>query len=487
MADLPRIFARPELPFQQLPQAPVDQTFGNLAAASAHLAETFNRIDDASVEAESRRVIQETQQSIHGSIAESEAKITDPEEFRATATKSSQAIYEAGLSGIKNPRVRQRYHDALSPFLIGSSTTITLEHQKKKVLESQGSAVKFLEGAERDLSVTLDPAKITQQFASIDQFVNRMVETGSFKPSEGAKILNGIRERDSYRRAVRVVSISLDPLAAVEDIQKTFPNIDPDKVLTLLHTAHERMTEIEKARKESEKKIHDESLLRDTIGVINGSLPIAMLGQTAIARKYTPEEFNMLRRAAEEGGITDPNVAMALELQIRQNKLQDYGAIATNPNIDRMTRTRLMDLIEKQKDANHFSKTPEYQEASKEIRTAVSPKGMMESFDKTEQQRFLFATTELWNRVEKGESPMAVSRDLQSRIAREPTQGEKPLFVPRFQTEEQLINAFKTKQVDRKTFDTEANLLKQWGVYNKQNAERAAQPPAAGSTSRRRQ
>jgi hypothetical protein len=148
-----------------------------------------------------------------------------------------------------------------------------------------------------------------------------------------------------------------------------------------------------------------------------------------------------------------------------------------------------MGLITEQKDEKHFSKSPEYQEALKEIRAAVSPKGLMESFDKVEQQRNLFAIQELWNRVGKGgEAPMDVARDLQARIAREPTQGEKPTFFPRFQNEDDLVGAFKRKQIDRDTFDKEAHLLKQWQLYNKQSASDAAakQPAAGGSSSQRR-
>jgi len=372
-------------------------------------------------------------------------------DVRATAIQSGT---------IQNLEYRDRKRHELARVIGQSSDPV--EQQKARAEYQAITAV--LATAPPGMPPSINPAKVPEEMMKFD--VQAVRENAVFRAGKG----------EGYKVLADVYSGKYDSL----------PFADREKIKNDVTGVLADFDRLDKVRKENEKVIHDQNLITDTIAAVSGTMTLPQLQEKAKTQRYTVEEFNTIRRAMEEGGVTDPNIAINMETQIRSNKLTDYNTVASNPSLDRATKSRLMGLITEQKDAKHFSKTPEYQEALKEIRAAISPKGVMESFDKVEQQRNLFSITEMWNRVSNGEKPMDVARDIQARIAREPTQGEKPLFFPRFKSEEDLVNAFKNKQVDRNTFDTESYLLKEWQRYNKQTAIEAAKPPPAGGSSNQR-
>lgn len=476
MGDLPRILARPDLPSQNLPRTNPNAYGAQVGAALVDAGNMFQRIDDAAVEAEARKTIAVTRERIKGSLQQTDDENVDPLTYHSTASGLAEELYQQALKSTKSDKARALIADGMAPFLAAAQSDVQHTYRTKQVAKAKGDSLDYLETAERELSQAVRPLDIQNKENEIVQHIRTMQGVNSYTPVEGVKIIQQIRERDSYRRAVRELGISQDPLKDVEQIQKKYPNIDPDKALQLLGVAHSRNLEIDRMREKVEKQVHEQNLLMDTMDAVNGKMTQLDLDARARARRYTPGEYNAVRRSMEEGGSTNPQVYVEMERLVREGKITDYSIITGNQELDRQAKSTLMGLVQQSKDEKHFSKSPEYQEATKELRAAVSPKGPMESFDRTEQARYLSGITELWNRTQKGEPAMAVSRDIQSRIAREPTQGEKPLFLPRFQSEQDLIGAFRDKLIDRATFDKEAQMLKEWQAYNKQEAERAARP-----------
>lgn len=484
MADLPRILARPDLPYKQLPRTNAAaygaQAFGEAAQQTAILS----RIDAAAAEAEAQKAVAVTRERIKQSSQQAEDEYQDPTEYQSFAAGQAEAIYQGALKEIKNDKAKALFTDRMAPFVVAAQSDVQHTYRHKLVNKTKADSMGYLETAERELSQATRPLDIQNKEAEIVMHVQDMQRLNALTPIEGQKIIQGIKERDSLRRAQRELSISMDPAKTIVEIQKKYPNIDPDKVLALEDRAQTRQREIERQQEKIEKQVHDENVLMDTIDAVNGRMTQIDLDARAKARRYTREDYSAVRRAMEEGGVTNPQIYTDIERQIREGRWTDYGAIAANPNLDRQAKSTLMGLIQQAKDDKHFSKTPEYQEAKQELRVAVSPKGQFESLDKTEQARYLQGLRELWDRAGRGESPMAITRDLQERIAREPTQGEKPLFLPRFQSEQDLVNAYRNRQIDRQTFDTQARLLKEWQVYNKKEADRAAQPKTESSRRR---
>lgn len=476
MADLPQIWAKTDIPEVGLPRTNPDAYGYSFFGKLADTAEVLGRINDAAARAEAEKTLAVTRERVKGALQDAKDNYQDPTDYQSNATSQTNSIYQSALGQIKNDKAKELFADSFAPFLTAAQADIKHTYHGKIIDKTKGDSATYLETAERELSQATRPLDIQNKEAELVMHVHDMQSLGAYTPQQSVKIIQDIKERDSLRRAQRELSISMDPAKSIVDITRKYPNLDPDKVLALENQAQVRQREIERQQEKIDKQVHDENVTNDMIDAVNGKMTQIDLDARAKARRYTREEYNAVRRGMEEGGITNPQTYTQLEQQIREGRVTDLGTIANNPNLDRQSKSTLMGLVQQSKDEKHFSKTPEYQEASKELRAAVSPKGPMESFDKTEQARYLAGMTELWNRAGKGESPMEVSRDIQSRIARDSTQGDKPLFLPRFQSEQDLVNAYRNKQIDRQTFNNEAKLLRDWQFYNKREAERAAQP-----------
>ena len=187
MADLPRILAEPNLPFAELPRAQPDQIFQHLARVTAGLAGQFQQIEDASVEAESRRVIADTEAKINDAIKQGDAKEVDPDAFHTNTTQAVGGIYQQTLAGIKNERVKARFEDSLSPYLIKSQTNIDLGQQQKKLLKAQGEFVIFMNGAATRAGQSNDPLEIAKENANVDKTINAMIATRGIDAADGEK------------------------------------------------------------------------------------------------------------------------------------------------------------------------------------------------------------------------------------------------------------------------------------------------------------
>lgn len=482
MPDLPLILAKPNLPDVQLPRTNPN-AYG--AQAFGIAAEVFKNIDSAAAEAEARKTIAVTRERIKATLRQAEDEQTDPAVYQSFASGQAEEIYQQALRSTKSDKARALIQDGLAPFLVAAQSDVSHTYRQKQVSKAKGDSLSYLETAERELSGAVRPLDIQNKETEIVQHVQDMQRVKAYTPAEGAKLIQGIKERDSLRRAVREISISQDPARDIIGLQKKYPNLDPDKILILEGKAQERQREIERMQEKVEKKVKDENLSMDYLDAISGRMTGPDLEARVRARRYTPTEANSIKRAMEEGGTTDPGVYTELERQIREGKFVDYGAIAANPRLDRAAKSALMGLIQDKKDDKHFSKSPEYQEASKEWRAAVSPRGPMESFTKSEQEKYLFGMRELWDRTGKGENAMAVARELQARLTPEELAGSAPLFQPRYQTEQELIQALQRGAITRDQAAQEADLMKQWQVYREKLSKRATQPQQPSGQRRR--
>lgn len=482
MPDLPLILARPELPDIQLPRTNPN-AYG--AQAFGIAAEMFKNIDSAAAEAEARKTIAVTREQIKAALQQTEDDEQDPTVYRSFASSQASEIYQRALNSIKSDKARALVEEGLAPFLVAAQADVSHTYRQKQVGKAKGDSLTYLETAERELAQSYRPLEIQNKELEIVQHVKDMQRVKAYTPLEGAKLVQGIKERDSYRRAQRELSISQDPVSDLTALQKKFPNLDPDKLLQLENMAQARIKEMERLREKAQKEVKDENLNLDYIDAISGRMTGPDLEARVRARRYTPAEANSIKRAMEEGGTTDPGVYTALERQIREGKVVDYGAIANNPRLDRAAKSVLMGLIQDKKDDKHFSKSPEYQEATKEWRAAVSPRGPMESFTKSEQEKYLFGMRELWDRTSKGENPMAIARELQARLTPEEMAGSAPLFQPRYQTEQELIQALQRGAITRDQAAQEAELMKQWQIYREKLSKRATQPQQPSGQRRR--
>jgi hypothetical protein len=437
---------------------------------------TLQKIQSASDITEADRISAELTAGVKNTIRQKAIETSDPHQFESDAKEAVTTLRDTMLLNA-SPEVKKRVADKTAGLFTDAAGDIQFGMAQKQIKAAQGNSTLFLEQKERDLNDSHDPQAMATIQQQIDEHLVDATRVNVYDPAQAMKVRQGILERDAFMRAKNEIDISRRPEEDLVTIAQKYPNLDRTKIANELNgVARARQKEIEKLNKDAEKTVHEENLRDDYLKAVNGNMTFFDFNNTVAARRYTVDEANKLQRAMETGGVTDPRTYTAIEQLIREGRSVDFGTIAQQGGLDRAAKSTLMGLVQQQKEEKHFSKLPEYQEATKEIRSAVSPKGALESFDKVEQARYLAATRELWDRAGKGEDPMAIARDIEGRIAREPTHGEKPLFFPRFQSEQDLISAYKNQQIDRKEFDRQAQLLKQWSEYNKLNAEQAARP-----------
>lgn len=472
MPEIPVLAAQPRVAELQLPRA-TPQQFG--AQVFGRLAEVFAQIDEAGIEAESRRRIEETKAKIDDAIKQNNVNEIDPDAYHVNTVESVKEIYKQSIEGIGNPKVRNRVVDGLSPFLIRSKTTIDIDRKEKQVLKAQGDSQIFLEDASRRLSQTNVPAERAVIESEIGRHFELMVRAKALTKEQAVRRAQGILEQDNFFRASRELSVSLDPLKDLQGLQTKYPNLDTGKLVALMGTAEARRKEIEARLEKIQTQQRKTNLMNDTIAILEGTMPRELIPSLARAKGYDDQELGRLYRAFEQGGVNDPMVELRYESQIKANKFgQNYGTIIEDRRLDAGAKRRLLGLM-KEQDADgekHFSKSAEYKQAEKEIRQAVSPRGLMESLTREENERLAVSTRELWDRTKRGENAMIVGRDITSRINREPPAiGTKPALQPRFATPQAAVEAYRRGAITRDQFDQEALLHKQAAEFQQKQIE----------------
>lgn len=199
---------------------------------------------------------------------------------------------------------------------------------------------------------------------------------------------------------------------------------------------------------------------------------------------FNDEDFTKLRNEIERGGASDPEVVSDYEVRIREGRGVGFREIVGHSEINKSDKQRLLGLIDQQRDEKHFSKLPEYQQAVREVRIAVSRKGPFETLDPQEQKLLLFSTKQLYDRVEKGEDPINVAREIAARIPEE--QGGAiglPDLLPKYPNEEALTRALKEGRVSKQEAAQEALLFKR--MREKQRAGEELKKKAQGEREKR--
>ena len=478
MPDLPRIYARSNIEFSGPLARTTPEQFG--AGVFGNIAEIFKQITVDSEAAEARQAIAVTRERIKGAVQQSNDNLPDPDAFNTTANDNVKSVYSNSLSALSSNRARKLAEAGLAPVMVDAQNDVAHIFKQKQVLKGRAAINGTLEVQERELANSFRQEDIQAKETEIVNTMRMGTDSGFFGPDEGRARVQSIKERDSFRRGITALENTSDPLTTLSNLKKQLPFLDPDKTMQLLGVAQRRKADIDRETEKERERLKNMALLNDTMIAVSGAPQIpGQVDRNAREFGYTAADYRALTGAMEQGGITDPNEYTRLEVLIRTNQLTDYNQIAANRRLDRGAKSALMGLVEKQSDARtekHFSKLPEYQEASKELRLAVSGKGQLESLSEGEQQRYLSGLKELWNRSEKGENPMSVSRELQTRIPKEPVQETKPAFFPSYQSEDELVNAFKSGKIDRQRFNTEAARLKQWQQYNRSQTQPQTAP-----------
>lgn len=449
-------------------------------------AEVFKQITVDSEAAEARQAIAVTRERIKGAVQMGNDNMPDPDGFHADTNNAVKSIHDNAIAALGSQRTKALTAAGLAPILIDAQNDVNHIFRQKQVLKGRAAIGGTLEVLERELAGAVTPADIQAKETEIVNTMNLGTQSGFYSYDEARQKVQSIKEKDSFRRGVQALRHTSDPMGTLANIGKMLPNIDPDKTIALLGLAQSQQRKLDEQTERERKQIKEQAVLNDTMIALSGVPPPAgQFERNARHFGYSADEYRTVLRAAEEGGVTDPNEYTRLETAIRQGRMADYSTIAANPKLDRQAKSTLMGLVNQQKqegEDRHFSKTPEYQEAAKELRLAVSGKGQLESLSEPEQQRYLSGLKELWNRAAKGEPPMVISRELQTRMPKEAVNNNKPTFFPMYQSEQELANALATGKIDRQRFNTEAKRLKDWQEYNKAQT----QPPPTPQSGRQR-
>jgi hypothetical protein len=256
MAELPRYFANPELPKLQLPKQ--QDVWGPVFG---HLAETFKRIDEGAVEAESRRKIAETQAKIEDAIKQGDANEVDPEGFRVNTEKSVNQIYKSVIESTADGRVRANLENALSPTLIKSATAINLTHKEKQVKKALGDSEIFMADQALLLGRTDDIGKRAEIEANVKNHLEAMRVTLSMSPKEVAQRgIKFLQDADRERASWGVIN---EP-EKMEDRLKDpnyLPTLTGSERFSLQQRALEAMREKRVAAERAQKEIVDQARL----------------------------------------------------------------------------------------------------------------------------------------------------------------------------------------------------------------------------------
>lgn len=473
------------MPSLRLPRPGPSQFGGEQFEALGELADTYRKFDEISAAAESSQRARTISAEIDAAIQKTKEEFPNqPDVFDSYAKSRAQEVMEQGLKGASNDRVRELIQFKLADDLPRKQVQVSHEARQMKIGIAQGQWQLYEEELQRQLAQEQDPSVKARLQAEYDVELQRMTGVGVFTPKEAVNRRQKILENQAYLEATRAIRSTDDALKTTDDLLRRFPNIDPARLAGLEQRALAQAQRNEKVVEKALKDKRDQHVLDDSIAASTGLLSLGQLAENAKRYRYTDAEFRSLRSLIEQGGTTDPKVEIAYEALLRSGGAVRPSEITNNPHLDKTAKSKLLGLMQEGKDEKHFSKTPEYQEAVREFRTAVSRKGPLESLEPTEQKRLLLGQRELWDRASRGESPMAVSRELQARITPEEMAGDAPLYYPQYQTKEELVQALQQGRISRDQFNDQALLFEQWGQYN-QRLEAAKQRKGQGQSGRR--
>ena len=301
-----------------------------------------------------------------------------------------------------------------------------------------------------------------ESIATYEGIVNNAEKRGILPPVEAEHLRKAFRQQAQFGAALQDARI--DPIGTFENLATKYPLLDAKHMEAVISRTMAQNAKIEHEADKRMKEVRNNAVLEDFISAANGQLSREQLEKNARRFGYSDEDFSKVRSEMERGGTTIPNVLLNLETSIRTGNPPDPRVIVGRSDLSMADKIRLLTLIDEvnqrnqEKKGDHFSKSPEYEQAFKEMKNAITRKGLMETLDPQEQKLFDIGIRQLWNRTAKGEDPITVAREFIARIPNE--EGGfgiiAPILAPKFESEEKLLQAFKEGKISKAEAEQEA-------------------------------
>lgn len=303
-----------------------------------------------------------------------------------------------------------------------------------------------------------------EHVATYEEMITRAERRGILDPTDAEKKRSGFRQSVQFGSAIQDARV--DPVGTLERLAEKYPLLDAKHMEAVISRAMTQSAKIERENEKLMKETRSNAILEDFIAAANGSLSREQLEKNARRFGYSDEDFSKLRGEIERGGTTDPNVLIGLETSIRSGKPPSMRSLAGRTDLSAEDKLRLFALIDQvaqrnqERKGDHFSKSPVYEQAVREVRTAISRKGPLESLDPQEQKTLLYATQQLWDRTGKGEDPLSIAREIISRIPSDEGFGVgAPMLAPKYATEDEMLDAFKQGLITEAEAEQEAKIF----------------------------
>jgi len=383
--------------------------------------------------------------------------LNQPKLFMEMARKRQSDI----LGRTTNTRVK----NAMTARINKTLPTVMVNIQTK-ALELMGQAQEAqLNNLGRDfLTRAARTTDLAEKNELIDRYathVDRLAARGVLNPLEADKKKDVFSVQLQFGSALQ--DARTDPVGTLDELESRYPLLDAKKMETIIGRASTELARQEKKQEDEEKDRRESVELELAIAAANEVLTLDQLEETARDERLPDTTFIKLKNEIQLGGVTDSVVMIDYETRIRSGVPVPFGEIQDRSDLNGGDKSKLLSMIQSQLDTNHFSRSPEYREAVKDINNAVSQKGPLESLTLEEQQRKQFLMRSLWDRVDPqqgGENAIAVARELVDRIPRDLV-GTPPPVRPRFADKETLVREFRAGRIGRAEFNREALLFKQ--------------------------
>lgn len=251
------------------------------------------------------------------------------------------------------------------------------------------------------------------------------------------------------------------------DLRKEYPLIaDAEKYNSLADRADKEFRGREKRLEEQSKAVRLALVGALETRAVQGILDDRELDGHVARNDLDPEDAKKLRDLREGARIrrdTNPVVVAEFQREILENPSQEVKTrILHNRNMAIEARLELAGQVNKilaaKADPGHFSNTPEFEFAVKDIARSLTGGGLLAGLFPEEGQKVSFALRELWARVGKGEDPIKIAPGIVEKHKKKPS--PKIVGRPRFETKEDLAKALENKTITDQEFLEEINRLR---------------------------
>jgi hypothetical protein len=436
------------------------QAFGELGAFGGQFQEIADKLQHAQDATEMNQLKAQYDASLKSMALELPMIEPDPLKQPAKFAEQAQKLQQSIFAQTKRDPVKTTLMEYARNDLYGQITEQKARSMKLGIEQQQANL-------DHLATTMLAEAAHAKSPAELQDITNRYFETVHINAKEG--IINPVDEehrKNTFQQSLQFGSAlqdsRTDPIGTLEHLSERYPLLDAKAMETVIGRATAADARVQREAEKAAKAEKEQSVVTDAIAAVSGELSLDDLAAHAHQYNYTEQDYSNLQADIERGGSTNPNVLIHYETSIRTGQPVTFGELSGRKDLSNPDKVRLMGLLDAQSKTDHFSKTPVYEQAVKELRTAVSRKGPMESLDPQEQKTLLYTTQELWDRAAKGENPLTVARELIKRVPTDEGFGVgMPALLPKYKTEADLVSAFHQGLITRDSFNSEALLFKQ--------------------------